>query len=176
MIIRTTGRKVTLKQDFLDLIEKRMRKFDKYFDDDAEANVTVTIENNRQTVEITLRSKGFLYRAERTDFDMEAAFSEAADLIDRQIVKNKSKLGARIKKIEQASASPQPPDTEEIVDSEYRVVREKRFALKPMLTEEAILQMNMLGHDFFVFLNADTGIINVVYKRRDDDYGLIIPE
>ena len=175
MNIKTTGRKVTLKQSFLDMVEKRMSKFDKYFESDAEATVTVTIEGNRQTVEVTVRSRGFIYRAERTSPDMDIAFNDAADIIDRQVVKNKSKLGARIKKVEVAQEVLSMHD-EEIVDDEYRVVREKSFLLKPMMVEEAILQMTMLGHSFFVFLNVDTGAVNVVYLRKDDDYGLLMPE
>lgn len=175
MNVKTTGRKVTLKQNFLTMVEKRMAKFDRYFESDAEASVTVTIEGNRQTVEITVRNRGFIYRAERTEPDMEAAFFDAADAIDKQIIKNKSKLGTRIKKSDPDAAAGEYADYG-VVDEEYRVVREKRFALKPMLVEEAILQMNMLGHSFFVFLNADTGSVNVVYGRDDDDYGLLMPE
>jgi len=173
MIIKTTGRKVTLKQGFLVMVEKRMAKFDKYFESDAEAAVTVTVEGSRQTVEITVRTQGFIYRAERTGQDMEQAFQESADLIDRQIVKNKSKLGTRIKKQEPEASDRDFEDYGHIVDEDYRVVREKRFALKPMSVEEALLQMNMLQHSFFVFLNSEIGMVNVVYRRHDDNYGLL---
>lgn len=176
MNIKTVGRKVNLKQHFLDMVEKRMAKFDKYFESDAEAAVTVTVEGGRQTVEVTVRSRGFIYRAERTEQDMAQAFGDAADLIDRQIVRNKSKLGNRIKRQDADAAETDFEEPEAAVDGEYRVVREKRFTLKPMTSEEAILQMNMLGHSFFVFLDADTDTVNVVYRRRDDDYGLLTPE
>jgi len=176
MIIRTTGRKVTLKQSFLDMVEKRMAKFDKYFDSDAEAAITVTVEGSRQTVEITVRTRVFIFRAERTGQDMEQAFNEAADLIDKQIVRNKSKLGSRIKRQEPGASGMDAGDYSDVVDEEYRVVREKRFALKPMSVEEAILQMNMLQHSFFVFLNSDSSAVNVVYRRVDDNYGLLTPD
>ena len=174
MIINTSGRKVTLSQSFIDTIEKRMTKFDKYFDNDAEATITITAEGSRQTAEITVRYRGFIYRAERTDQDMLIAFNNSADLIDRQIIRNKSKLSSRIKK--------QEPETvgditsyDDFADEEYRVVRDKQFALKPMSIKEAILQMNMLDHSFFVFMNEDTNNVCVVYHRKDDDYGLLSP-
>lgn len=176
MNVKTAGRKVSLKQNFVTTVEKRLDKFDRYFDKDAEATVTVTVENNRQTVEITVRSRGFIYRAERTAFDMEQAFAEAADVIEKQIVKNKDKLGARIKKQDQSAEMPPLFSADDIVDEEYRIVREKRFTVKPMSVEEAVLQMNMLGHSFFVFLSDESGDVCVVYRRRDDDYGLLIPE
>ncbi|MBR2592243.1 MAG: ribosome-associated translation inhibitor RaiA [Oscillospiraceae bacterium] len=170
MNITTNGRKVNLKQHFLDKVEKRMSKFDKYFEDDAKANVTVTVESNRQTVEITVKDRNFIYRAERTGQNMETAFSEAADVIDRQIVKHKKKLGDRIKKAAPETAGEPMPEPE------YAVAREKRFTLKPMDTEEAILQMDLLGHSFYVFKLTDTGETAVVYKRKDGGYGLIVPE
>jgi len=172
MNIKTSGRKVTLRQSFLDTIEKRMAKFDKYFESDAEATVRVTVEGNRKTVEITVRNRGFIYRAEKTEQDMDLAFQAAADLIDKQIVRNKSKLGSRIKK-QEANISDDIPYIEE---KAYKVVKEKSFVLIPMPVEEAILQMNMLQHSFFVFLNAETGSVGVVYHREDDDYGSLLPQ
>lgn len=175
MKIKTLGRKVNLKDNFISLIEKRMVKLDRFFDDDAECQVTVTVENNRQTVEITVKSRGFLYRAERTSADMESAFIEAADLIGKQIIKNKEKLGSRIKRAGEADYQDFGFDKMPL-DDELRIVREKRFSVKPMTVEEAVLQMNMLSHSFYVFLNTDTDSICVVYRRNDDDYGLLIPE
>lgn len=177
MKIKTLGRKVTLKENFITMAEKRMTKFDRFFEDDAECHITVTVEANRQTVEITLKSQGFLYRAERSAPDMESAFVEAADLIGRQIVRNKNKLGARIKRAEAVDLSDFEGELDSpAVDEEYRIVREKRFTVKPMTVAEAVLQMNMLNHSFYVFLNVEAGGICVVYRRNDDDYGLLIPE
>jgi len=176
MNIRTTGRKVNLKENFIAMVEKRLAKFDRFFDEDAEGQVTVTVENNRQTVEITLKSRGLLYRSERTSADMESAFNEAADLIGRQIIRNKEKLGTRIK---QRSGSSDYEDfgfDAQPADDEYRIVREKRFPVKPMTVEEAVLRMNMLSHNFFVFLNSETESVCVVYHRDDNDYGLLVPE
>lgn len=174
MKIKTLGRKVNLKDKFVSMVEKRMSKFDRFFDDSAECQVTVTVDANRQTAEVTVKSNGFLYRAERSAPDMETAFNEAADIIGKQIVKNKEKLGTRIKRAENAYAD--FGFTEDPIDDEFRIVREKKFAVKPMTVEEAVLQMNMLDHSFYVFLNANTESVCVVYRRHDDDYGLIVPE
>ena len=179
MIITASGRKVTLKQSFLDMAEKRLQKFDRYFDKDAEATVTVTVENSRQTVEITVRYRGFFFRAEKTDSDMKDAFQDAADLIDRQIIRHKKKLGDKIKRQEiQAELPELPLETmeEALEDVPFKVAREKRFAVKPMEVEEAILQMDMLGHSFFLFKLPETGELALVYRRHDDSYGLLIPE
>ena len=175
MRIKTLGRKVNLKDNFIAMVEKRLNKFDRFFEDDAEAQVTVTVESIRHTVEVTIKSRGLIYRCERTAADMESAFLEAADLIGRQIIKNKGKLGARIKRTSATDyvdyGFDEPP-----VDDVYRIVRRKTFQVQPMSVEEAILNMNMLSHSFYVFQNEETNSICVVYHRDDDDYGLLIPE
>ena len=181
MLVKTTGRKVTLKQSFVDMVEKRMKKFDKFFDDDAEAKVTVTVEKDRQTAEVTVKSKGFFFRAERTAQDMETAFSDAADLLVKQIVRNKEKLGARVKHnaiddYVMSDLSAEEPDEKESPSDTFEIAREKRFHVERMTVDEAILQMNMLGHSFFLFKDIDTGELNVVYRRHDEAYGLLIPE
>lgn len=175
MKVSTLGRKVSLKQNFIDKVEKRLAKLDKFFDDDAEAQVTVTVATGRQTVEVTVKSQGFFYRAERSARDMETAFSEAADLITRQIVKNKDKLGARIKKVE-ISTDDVPAEVLDEPATDFEVVRRKHFEVQPMTAEEAILQMTMLGHSFFIFSDSDTSELGVVYTRKDGDYGILYPE
>lgn len=171
MKVSTVGRKINLRQNFIDGVERRMAKFDRYFDDpDATATVTATLEKDRHTAEITLKSKGLIYRAERTANSLEAAFNDAADTLIKQIVKNKDKLGSRIKK--GTVELPQPADEPE---EKGTIVREKTFAVEPMTPEDAVLQMNMLGHNFFLFKNKSTGAMNVVYRRNDGNYGLLIP-
>ncbi|MEG0750933.1 MAG: ribosome-associated translation inhibitor RaiA [Oscillospiraceae bacterium] len=174
MKVKTLGRKVNLKQSFTDMVDKRMQKLDRFFGDDADGQVTITLEKDRMTAEVTVKSRGMIYRSERTSNDMEQAFSDAADLIVKQIVKNKDKLGTRIKR---AAVDAEMLDSG-IADEHaaYNVVREKRFAVNPLSIEEAVLQMNMLGHSFFVYSDVDTGELCVVYKRRDDSYGVLIPE
>ena len=170
MKITTVGRKVNLRQSFIDHAEKRMQKFDKFFGDDAAAAATVaaTVEKDRRTVEITLRSRGIIYRSESTDSSLDAAFNDAADQLSKQIIRHKEKLGDRIKK-EQAEAAL----TEERQD--YSVVREKTFVVEKMTVDEAALQMDLLSHSFYLFKNEKTGEINVVYRRKDGNYGVIIP-
>ena len=176
MKVKTVGRKVNLKQNFIDKVENRLQKFDRFFNEEPEATVTVTVEKgDRQTVEITVKSRGLLYRTERTSQDMETAFSEAADLMMRQIVKNKEKLGNRVRAREVELAQEEMQIVPEVAGEDYRIVREKRFRVEAMTEEEAILQMELLGHTFFLFLNSATNEFNVVYRRHDDSFGLLIP-
>ena len=180
MEIITTGRKVTLKDSFKERTQKKLAKFAKFFGDDAVAKVTVTVEKNRQTVEVTVDDKAMVYRAEATEFDMEDALDRVCDVLVRQIHKNKSRLekrlrsGAFVPAAEGISDDEPVPAVEE--ETEFRIIRSKKFAMKPLPTDEAILQMNMIGHQFYVFENAQTGDINVVYRRNDGDYGLIEPQ
>ncbi|MGD9560289.1 MAG: ribosome-associated translation inhibitor RaiA [Oscillospiraceae bacterium] len=167
------GRKVTLKDSFLDKVEKRLGKLDKFFDDEAEANVTVVVEKNYQKVEITVRDRGFVARAERSAEKMEEAFEAAADVLTQNIVKNRKKLSARLQRAipldEVGGAVPEEEDS-------YHLIREKRFVVKPASVDEAILQMNMLGHSFYLFRDIDSDEVNVVYARKDGSYGVLIPE
>ena len=178
MKITITGRKVNLRDSFKELVNKKLSKFERFFGDDAEANVTVTLEKNRQTVEITVRSKGYIYRAEQTSDDMNDALDTAVDRLAGQIRKNKTKLDKRLK-TEKPAAVYEPleedqPEVEE--ESEFQIIRSKKFQISAMDIDEAILQMNMLGHEFFMFRNDFTNEINVVYRRHDGNYGLLEPE
>ena len=177
MKVTTTGRKVNLRQSFIDKAEKRLQKLDRFFnDEDARADVRVTNEKNRMTAEITVRSKGLVCRAERSAEDIDTAFGDAADLIVKQIVKNKEKLGSRVRKTEVDAASLELADVTPYSEGEYVVSREKHVAINPLSVEEAILQMNMLGHSFFIYSDVDTGETCVVYKRHGDSYGVIVVE
>lgn len=167
-----TGRKVNLKDSFKELVEKKLSKFDRIFGDTAEANVTVTLERNRQTVEVTIRHGGIVYRAEETSVDMNDALDDVIESLSGQIRKNKTRLEKKLRVSSISEYFNQEPEEEEV---EYNVVRSKRFEVKPLDVEEAILQMNLIGHQFYMFRNVDTGDINVVYRRKDGDYGLIEP-
>lgn len=173
MKITITARNTTAKEPFTKRVEKKLEKLDRFFDDQAEASVTLTNEGGRETVEVTIKSKGMFYRTEKTTDDRMDSLEAAVDALVRQIVKNKSRLEKRLR----ATAFDEPmqediPGTEE----GFHVVKVKRFAFKPMHVEEAILQMNMLGHAFYIYRNAQSGEVNVVYKRRNGDYGLIEPD
>ncbi|NLJ31704.1 MAG: ribosome-associated translation inhibitor RaiA [Clostridiales bacterium] len=177
MKITITGRKVYLRDNFKELAKKKLSRFNRIFDEDADAAVVVTVERNRQTVEITIKSRGIIYRAEATDFEMNDALDQVVSSIGRQIRKNKNRLD---KAIHSAALDQYVNDylhsAEEENTDEYKIVRTKHFYVKPASVDEAILQMNMLGHQFFMFRNEASGEINVVYKRKDGNYGLLEPD
>lgn len=177
MKIVITGRKVNLKDNFKERVEKKLAKFDRIFGDDAEANVTVTVEKNRQTVEVTIKKSGMVYRAESTTDEMNDSLDKVIAVLGRQIRKNKSRLEKRLhaKSISEYIAEYESTGEDE-VEAEYRVVKSKQFPVKPLDIEEAILQMNMIGHQFYMFKNDKTGQINVVYRRKDGHYGLLEPD
>ena len=165
-----TGRKVTLKDSFKERVNKKLDKVSRFFSPEAEASVTVHVEKGRQTVEVTVRDAGMIFRAEETAPDMLDALEKVMDVLVRQIRKNKTRLEKRMK---ESDFSTLPFVDEEPLEPGFEVDKSKSFSLKPMSTDEAILQMNLLEHVFFVFLNMDTGLVNVVYRRNDGNYGLI---
>ncbi len=178
MKIACTGRKVNVKDAFKLRAEKRLAKLDKFFSDSAQAQVTVTVEKDWQTVEVTVRDKGIAMRAEKSADRMEDALDAAVDLLTRRIVKNRKKLDDRVSQpaveayVEQQYLD-EPPEED---DDVYHVTREKHFPVKPCTVDEAILEMNMLGHAFFLFRDADTDEIHVVYRRKNGTYGVLVPE
>ena len=133
----------------------------------------MTVERNRQTVEITIKQRGMIYRAEETSLEMNEALDHVIAALGRQIRRNKTRL-EKAKKVDPNIDFPDALYDEP--DEEIHVVRTKSFYVKVMTPEEAILQMNMLGHQFFMFRDDSTGEINVVYRRKDGDYGLLVPE
>lgn len=173
MKINIVGRKVNLRNNFKELVERKLSKFDRIFDEDAEATVTVTVEKNRQTVEITVKQRGMIYRAEDTAAEMNEALDQVIAALGRQIRRNKTRL-EKAKKVDPgadlADAYYDEPD------EDLDLVRVKRFFVEVMTPEEAILQMNMLDHEFFLFRDDVSGEVNVVYRRKDGSYGLLIPE
>ena len=174
MKITITGRKVNLREHFKELVRKKLSRFDRIFDEDAEAKVVVTLAKNRQTVEITIRSRGMYYRAGATADEMNDALDEVIAALASQIRRNKARLEKQIHSAaldEDLQGFP-----EDGVPEEYRVVRTKHFPVKPMSVEEAVLQMNLLEHQFFMFRNQEDNEINVVYRRRDGNYGLLTPD
>ena len=174
MTITYTARKVTLRDNFKERVEKKLAKFQKIFSDKAEAHVVVTVEKNRQTVEITIRDNKMIYRAESTMSEMNDALDRVVDILMRQIRKNKTRLEKRVKAGSIDALTADMPAQEE-PEEEYQVVRKKQVMLKPINVEEAILEMNMINHDFFMFINAETDEMNVVYKRANGNYGVLEP-
>ena len=164
-------RKVDVTEKDSKLIEKKLTRLEKFFSDSAIATVTVSKTRENTNVEITVAEKGMFFRAERSGKSLTACVDEIVDLLIRQIRKNKTRLEKRL-----YQGVPMAFDNEYIDEEEYNVVKSKTVYLKPMDQEEAILEMNMLGHTFFLFLNADTHKVCAVYKRRDGDYGLLETE
>ena len=171
MKITITARKTSIKDSFKERVEKKLTKLDRYFKEDAVATVIVTREKDREIVEVTVQAQGMFFRAEKTTDDRFDSLEAVVDSITRQILKNKSKLEKRFR----ASIADVFQDTHEEKEEDYELVRNKQFSVKPMDVEEAILQMNMIGHTFFMFRNGKNGEINVVYKRHDGGYGLLEP-
>ena len=171
MNITIVGRKCNPHEDFRARAEKRLSKVEKLFGEEANAKVTATVEKNCQIVEVTVTKGGMIFRSEERADNMADALDECVDSLIRQIRKNKTRLD---KRLHSAALDDFTADAEE--EKDFDVVREKVVSLKPQSVEEAILQMNLLGHRFYMFLNADTDRINVVYKRNETGYGLISPE
>ena len=177
MKIAITSRKVNLRDNFKERVEKKLSKFNRIFDEDAQANVTVTLEKNRQTVEITIRQNGMVYRAEQTAEEMNDALDAVIDVLGRQIRKNKCRLEKKMRAaVLDDFLAQEELEEDDMEEKEYEVVRSKRFPVKPLDVEEAILQMNMVGHQFYMYRNAETGEINGVYRRKEGTYGLLEPE
>ena len=173
MKITYTARKVNLKDNFKELCEKKLSKFNKIFSEDATASVVVTLYKNRQTVEVTVSDNGMIYRAEDTQDEMNDALDKVVDILGRQLRKNKTRLSRRLRD-NTADFTAILPD-EDIEDEEEFDIRYKTIPVKPISVEEAILQMNMLNHDFFVFINAETTRVNVVYRKSAGGFALIDP-
>ncbi len=171
MKINIIGRRMEVDESLKTLIDKKLAKLDKYFKDDAVAHVTLSREKNAERLELTVSSGGTLFRAEERDETFNNALDTVIDVIERQIRKNKTRLEKRLREGAFRAIEAQPEEFEEA----FRI-REKTFVMKPMTPEEAILQMNLIGHEFFLFLNTETDAMSVVYKRNDGGYGLIRPE
>lgn len=167
------SRKYELTNDIKERLDKKLGKLDKFFNNESSADATVTFseERGRHRVEITIFCKGTIFRAEVFESDPISSVDKAADILERQIRKNKTKLEKKLRSAD-FTAFGNAPEEEET----YKITRTKEFELTPMSVEEAVLQMNLLGHEFFLFINDATDEVNLVYKRKNNDYGLIIPK
>jgi len=172
-------KKVSLSDSIKEYAEKKISKLDRYFHDEGtSASVTFSVEKNHLcTAEITIRGGGTLFRAQTQapDGDMRSAIDAAVGYIERQILKNKTRLAKRLRS--EGFPAPAPADDFEVMEEkEFQIVRTKRFAVKPMSAEEAILQMNLLAHDFFVFRNSEDESLCIVYQRKNGGYGMIVTD
>lgn len=167
------GRNIEVTEALRDSIEKKIGRLDRYFNDNSEAKVTLSVEKGRHIIDVTIPANGVIVRGEEAKSDMYTAIDLVVDKIERQIIKHKSKIERR-GDFTQSLRFAEIPSEEET--EQAKVVKTKKFALKPMDVEEAVLQMDLLGHNFFVYRNGETDEVNVLYKRKDGNYGLIEPE
>ena len=169
------GRKITVNEKNSEYIKKKIGKLDKFFKTEPEARIVIGTVKDKEYIEATIYSEGIIYRAEVTDLDVFTATDKVIDLIERQIRKNKTKLEKKTRReaFDDAILLSGDDYSDGEDSAEFKIVKRKRFQVKPMSAEEAVLQMNLLGHNFFVFKNQDTDEMNVVYKRKDGDYAII---
>lgn len=170
-----TGKKIEATEDLKSYAQRKIGKLEKLFRVEPDAYVTFSIERGRHIAEVTLKSNGMFYRASEATGDMYASIDSAVAAIERQIRKNKTRLEKRLREGAFESVPELPAEEEE--NTAFDVVRTKRFAIKPMTVEEAILQMDLLGHEFFAFKNQDEdNAFAIVYRRKNGGYGLIESE
>lgn len=170
MKVTITAKKLNISQSFTDYAEKKLgTKLDRFFPEEAEAKITLAERRDMIILELTVKYNGMICRAEETAKDKNDALDVTIDRIIRQIRKQKTKVEKSLRANAFEGLAPEEED-------EYEVIREKRFQLRPMSVDEAILQMNLLDHDFFMFKNAETGVVNVVYKRNEGNYAVLVPE
>ncbi len=175
MKITISGKQIELTEGLKKRIEDRFAKLDRYFHKDTEAFVTLSVQRELQKVEASIVSANLTMRVEEATDDMYVSIDNSVDILERQLRKHKTKIEKKLKKdvfeAEALANAKFDDDVEE--EKEFKIVRTKKFSFKPMSPEEAILQMNLLGHQFFIFNNDKTEAPNVVYLRKNGDYGLI---
>jgi putative sigma-54 modulation protein len=175
MKITVSGKNVEVTNALRNAVEKKLLKLDKYFNPDVEAKATLSVQKNRQIIEVTIPFNGVILRGEEANEDMYASIDLVEEKLEKQIQKQKTKIERRTYgDALKYQFIPKMDDAEE--DDEPAIVKTKRFAMKPMSAEEAVLQMELLGHSFFVYASAENNEVNVIYKRKDGNYGLIEPE
>ena len=174
MRIKITGRNIELTEGLKAAVEDKLNKLEKYFTPDTDVYVTLSVEKERQKAEVTIPAKGNYIRSEQVSNDMYVSI----DLVEEIIVRQLRKYKTRIANQQNSRKNFQPAylEMETDGDEEVKIVRTKKFAIKPLDPEEACVEMELLGHSFFVFRNAQTDEVNVVYKRKGNTYGLIEPE
>ena len=173
MKMNFTARQMRLYDAVKEMAEKKLSKFDRFFPEAAEMDVTFSMPSKLEKIEITIRTEGFVFRAEEASEDFATSVDRAIDALERQIRKNKTRLQKRIRGEGFNLLASEMPEVDE---ESYDEIKVKTFPFKPMNVEEAILQMNLVGHDFYVFKDDTTLETCVVYKRKNGGYGLIVPE
>ncbi|MBR1815688.1 MAG: ribosome-associated translation inhibitor RaiA [Lachnospiraceae bacterium] len=168
-----SGKNIEVTEGLKSSIYDKLGRLEKFFTDDTDAQVTLSVEKERQKIEVTIPMKGHIIRAEQASDDMYVSIDLVVEVIERQVTRYKKKI---VDKEQNASFIRDDFFDDADDDEEVKIIRSKRFAVKPMYPEDACVQMELLGHNFFVFRNAETEEVNVVYKRKGNTYGLIEPE
>ena len=174
MRITILGRNIDVTEGLKAAVEEKVGKLEKYFTPDTEVHVTLSVEKERQKIEVTIPVKGNIIRSEQVSNDMYVSIDLVEEVIERQLKKYKNKLIDA--KQGGGSFTSEFLEKDFETDDEVKIIRTKRFGVKPMYPEDACVQMELLGHNFYVFRNCETDEINVVYKRKGSTYGLIEPE
>lgn len=169
-----SGKNIEITPALRTAIEDKLGKLEKYFTSETEVHVTLGVEKDRQKIEVTIPVKGNIIRSEQVSNDMYVSIDLVEEIIERQLKKYKNKIID--KKQSAGNFRPEFIEKDYVDDEEIKIVRSKRFDIKPMYPEDACIQMELLGHSFFVFCNAETDQVNVVYKRKGNTYGIIEPE
>lgn len=169
-----SGKNIDVTPRLKDQVISKLGKLERYFTPDTEIIVTLSVEKERQKIEVTIPVKGNIIRSEQVSSDMYVSIDLVEEVIERQLRKYKNKLVAKHQ--EGGNFNQAFYDVDDADDDEVKIVRTKRFGIKPMYPEDACVQMELLGHDFYVFCNAETDEVNVVYKRKNGSFGLIEPE
>lgn len=174
MKLTISGTNVDITKGLKEAADDKFAKLDRYFSDDTEATVVLNVEKDMQKVEATIPMKGHIIRAEQASTDMYVTLDMVVDVIEAQLKKYRQKLVTK----QQNAESLRQDFVEEVDtdDSEIKIIKSKKYGFKPMFPEDACVQMELLGHSFYVFSNAETDQVNVVYKRKDGNFGLIEPE
>ncbi|MCI6042655.1 ribosome-associated translation inhibitor RaiA [bacterium] len=169
-----SGKNIDVTDGLKTAIQEKLGKLERYFTPDTEVHVTLSVEKERQKIEVTIPVKGNIIRSEQVSSDMYVSIDLVEEVIERQLRKYKTKI---INKQQEAGNFQKTFIEDDFMeDEEVKIIRTKRFGIKPMYPEDACVQMELLGHNFFVFRNAETDEVNVVYKRKGNTYGLIEPE
>ena len=168
------GRNIDITEGLKSAVQEKLGKLERYFTPETEIHVTLSVEKDRQKIEVTIPVKGNIIRSEQVSSDMYVSIDLVEEVIERQLRKYKTKIVNQ----QQAGGNFQKEFVEDefLEDEEVKIIRTKKFGIKPMFPEDACIQMELLGHSFFVFSNAETDEVNVVYKRKDGSFGLIEPE
>lgn len=174
MRITISGRNIELTEGLKAAVEDKLSKLEKYFTPETDVFVTLCVEKERKKIEVTIPVKGNIIRSEQVSNDMYVSIDLVEEVIERQLKKYKKKIISKQQNI--SSFKKEFIEKETDADDEIRIIRTKKFDMKPMYPEDACVQMELLGHDFFVFCNAETESVNVVYKRKGNTYGLMEPE